>query len=253
LKSPPSKIQLRIQRFDPKNDTNPHYDTFEISTEPRMTALDALFQVLETKDQSLAFRYSCKSAVCGSCAAFINGRPRLACKTQLCTLGPIVTIGPLPHLPVVRDLVVDLQPFYQRNHVLNPYFIGRQPYLEKEFIQTPKDRAAIDSAVDCIDCGACFSSCPSTWTDKRYPGPAAFVKAYRFIADTRDSKRPERLRAVACENGIWRCHTVFNCAEACPKAINPAYFVEQLKRMTVRLSIGQLRHLQGTEAVVDSK
>lgn len=248
MKSSPTKVQLRIQRFNPKTDTTPHYDTFEISTKPGMTVLDALFQVLETKDQSLAFRYSCTSAVCGSCAAFINGQPRLACKTRLSTLGAVTTIGPLPHLPVIRDLVVDLQPFFQKSRILKPYFAAQQPYTEKEFIQTPKERAAINSTIDCIDCGACFSSCPLTWTDKKYPGPAAFVKAYRFIADTRDSERLERLQTVGCEDGIWRCHTVFNCADSCPKAINPTYFIEQLKRMATRLSIRQLCSLQGSRA-----
>jgi len=212
-----------------------------------MTVLDALFQVLETRDQSLAFRYSCASAVCGSCAALIDGRPGLACKTQLNTSRSVVTIGPLPHLPVIRDLVVDLQPFFQRSHMLKPYFAAEQPYPEKEFTQTPKERAVIDSTVDCIDCGACFSSCPLTWTDREYPGPAAFVKAYRFIADTRDSERLERLQKVGCEDGIWRCHTVFNCADSCPKAINPTYFIEQLKRITTKFSIRQLRDLQGTQ------
>lgn len=246
MKSSRSKVQLRIQRFDPKTDTTPRYDTFEISTKPGMAVLDALFQILETKDQSLAFRYSCTSAVCGSCAALIDGRPGLACKTQLSMLGPVVTIGPLPHLPVIRDLVVDLQPFFQRNRMLKPYFAAQQPYPEKEFIQTPKDRAEINSTIDCIDCGACFSSCPLTWTDKEYPGPAAFVKAYRFIADTRDSERLIRLQTVGCEDGIWRCHTVFNCADSCPKAINPTYFIEQLKRIATKLLIRQLGDLQGT-------
>jgi len=209
-----------------------------------MTVLDALFQVLEEKDGSLAFRYSCRSAVCGSCASFINGRPRLACETQLGTLGSMVTIGPLPHLPVIRDLVVDLHSFYQKIDMLKLYFEAREPSPEKEFIQTPKDREAIDTAIDCIDCGACFSSCPLTWTDPKYPGPAAFVKAYRFIADSRDTGGIERLRAVGCEDGIWRCHTVFNCADACPKSINPTYFIQQLKRNATKSSVGKLRFLQ---------
>jgi len=232
-----SKVRLRIQRFDPKTDSDPHYHTFEISTKPGMTVLDALFQVLEKEDQLLAFRYSCRSAVCGSCAMIINGRPRLACNTQINTLGSTITVGPLPHLPVVRDLIVNLHPFYEKIEELKPHFEPREPYPEKEFIQTPKDRAAIDTAIDCIDCGACFSTCPITWTDPKYPGPAAFLKAYRFIADTRDSATRERLRAVGCEDGLWRCHTIFNCADACPKTLNPTYFIQQLKRKATRLSV----------------
>ena len=235
-----SSVRLRIQRFDPKIDSAPHYDTFEIPTKKGMTVLDALFYVLERKDGSLAFRYSCRSAICGSCATYINRRPRLACKTQIATLGSAITIGPLPHLPVIRDLVVDLHPFYRKNDSLMPHFEARTPIPEMEFIQSPKERATIDTAIDCIDCGACFSSCPLTWTDSKYPGPAAFMKAYRFIADTRDAKGIERLQAVGCEDGVWRCHTVFNCADSCPKGLNPTYFIQQLKRKATKLSIGQL-------------
>jgi len=232
------KVNLRIQRFDSKTDSAPHYDTFEVMTKPGMTVLDALFQVLEKNDRLLAFRYSCRSAVCGSCAMIINGHPRLACNTQISTLSSPIIVGPLPHLPVVRDLMVDLHPFFQKTESVEPYFQSREPYPEKEFIQMPKDRAAIDSAIDCIECGACFSSCPLTWTDPKYPGPAALLRAYRFIADTRDTAKVQRLRAVGCEDGLWRCHTVFNCADACPKAINPTYFIQQLKRGATKVSMG---------------
>jgi succinate dehydrogenase / fumarate reductase iron-sulfur subunit len=243
LKSMQEKMRLRIQRFDPKVESAPHYDTFEISPQPGMTVLDALFRVLDKDDPSLTFRHACRSAVCGSCAMFINGRPRLACNTQMNALSSPITVGPLPHLPVVRDLIVDLHPFYQKFDSLKPYFEAQEPYPEREFIQTPKERAAIGSTVDCIDCGACFSSCPLTWTDPRYPGPAAFVKAYRFVADTRDNAHAERLQAAGCEDGVWRCHTVFNCADSCPKAISPTLFIQELKRKATRLAVGQLRPL----------
>ncbi len=211
-------------------DMKPHYDTFQVQTKPGMTVLDALFQVLEEQDRALAFRYSCRSAVCGSCAAFINGRQRLACKTQVSKLGSEITVGPLPHIPVIKDLVVDLQPFFRRMEMVKPYLEAREQYPAKEFIQSPKDREAIDVAIDCIDCMACFSACPSSWTDPSYPGPAAFVKAARFIADTRDTAENERLSFVGCEDGVWRCHTIFNCAEACPKSIDPPNFIQYLKR-----------------------
>ncbi len=195
-----------------------------------MTVLDALFQLLEEQDRTLAFRYSCRSAVCGSCAVVINGRQRLACKTQVSKLGREITVGPLPHIPVIRDMVVNLQPFFHRMEMMKPYLETREQYPAKEFIQSPKDRDAIDVAIDCIDCMACFSACPSSWTDPTYPGPAAFVKAARFIADTRDAATKERLRLVGCEDGVWRCHTIFNCAEACPKSIDPPIFIQYLKR-----------------------
>ncbi len=237
MRTQPKTAQLRVLRFDHKTDSEPHYHTFQVPLEPRMTVLDALFKVLEDQDQSLAFRYSCRSAVCGSCATFINGRQRLACNTQISTLGSVITIGPLPHLPVIRDLVVDLHPFFNKIDKVKPYFAGQEPYPEKEFIQSSKEREAIDTVIDCIDCGACYSACPITWTDPVYPGPAAFVKAYRFIADTRDSAKSERLGLVGCEDGVWRCHTVFNCADACPKSINPTYFIQSLKRKATLSSV----------------
>jgi succinate dehydrogenase / fumarate reductase iron-sulfur subunit len=223
-------VTLRVQRYDPTSDAEPHYDVFEVQAEPGMTVLDALFYVLEKKDPSLSFRYSCRSAVCGSCTCFINGQQRLACNTQVAKLSNEITVGPLPHLPILRDLVVDLHPFFGKMDMVKPYFEGREPRPSREFLQTPKDREAIDVAIDCIDCMACFSACPMAWTDSSYPGPAAFVKAARFIADTRDSAKNERLRLVGCEDGIWRCHTVFNCSDACPKSINPTRFIQYLKR-----------------------
>ena len=235
MSNQPNTVRIRIQRYDPNTDTEPHYDYFAVPTKPGMTVLDALFYVLEKQDRLLAFRYSCRSAVCGSCATFINGKQRLACNTQLSTLGSReVIVGPLPHLPVVRDLVVDLHPFFEKIDMIKPYFEGKEPYPETEFLQSPNQRKAIEIAIDCIDCAACYSSCPMTWTNASYPGPAAFVKAARFIADTRDATQRERLKLVGCENGLWRCHTVFNCAEACPKSINPTHFVQYLKRRAAR-------------------
>jgi succinate dehydrogenase / fumarate reductase iron-sulfur subunit len=239
LSSTPETVRLSIQRFDPKTDSEPHYDTFEVCTKPRMTLLDALFSVLEKQDHLLAFRYSCRSAVCGSCAMFINGRHRLACNTQISELGADIRIGPLPRLPVIRDLVVDFHPFFHNMEMVRPYFEAREPYPEKEFAQSPKDRRSIEVAIDCIDCGACFSACPSVWTDPNYLGPAALVKAARFVADSRDMAKRERLRLVGCEDGLWRCHTIFNCADACPKSIDPPHFIQYLKRQA---TIASLRH-----------
>jgi len=235
LTDPAKTIRLRIQRYDPKTDSEPHYDVFEVPLKPRMTVLDALYHVLEKQDHLLAFRSSCRSAVCGSCAMYINGRQRLACNTQIRTLGKRITIAPLPHLPVVRDLVVNLRPFFHKIHMIKPYFVTPEPYPEKEFLQSPRDRERIDTAIDCIDCAACYSACPMSWTDQNYPGPAAFLKAARFINDTRDTGAAERLKIVGCEDGVWRCHTVFNCADACPKKLNPTNFIQQLKRKTTRL------------------
>ena len=230
MKTSPDKIQLRIRRLDPKIDLKPHYDTFTVPTKARMTVLDALFHVLEKLDTTLTFRHSCRSAVCGSCAMFINGRQRLACNTQISTLGRNVTVGPLPHLPIIRDLVVDLKPFFHKIDMIRPYFEAQEPLPVREFLQSPKDREAIDMTIDCIDCAACYSACPMTWTNKDYPGPAALLKAARFIRDTRDSATNERLALLALESNLWRCHTVFNCADACPKSLNPTMYIQHLKR-----------------------
>ena len=184
LTTPPKTVRLNIQRFDPKTDTVPHYDTFQVTTKPRMTVLDALFQVLEKKDRLLAFRYSCRSAVCGSCASFINGKQRLACNTQVSELGDEITIAPLPRMPVVRDLVVDLHPFFHKIEMIKPYLEPREPYPAKEFIQSPKERLSIDVAIDCIDCGACLSACPSAWTDFRLHWAGSISEGRRFVADS---------------------------------------------------------------------
>ena len=223
-------IRFNIQRFDPKTDTSPHYDMFQVTTRPRMTVLDALFQILENQDRLLAFRYSCRSAVCGSCAMYINGKQRLACNTQVSELGSEVTVAPLPRLPLVRDLAFDLHSFFDRMEKIKPYLETQEPYPAKEFTQLPKDRTSIDVAIDCIDCGACLSACPSAWTDPGYIGPAALVKAARFVRDSRDTGSLERLTLTGSEDGTWRCHTIFNCADACPKSIDPPYFIQYLKR-----------------------
>lgn len=233
----PKTVRLQVQRYDRETGTKAHYDTFEVPAKPSMTVLDALFYVLEEQDRSLAFRYSCRSAVCGSCATFINGRQRLACNTQISELGRDITVGPLQHIPVIRDLMVDLRPFFDRLEMVKPYFEASEPHPAREFIQSPKDREALGVSIDCIDCMACFSACPMTWTDHNHPGPAAFVKAARFIADTRASDRTERLNLIGCEDGVWRCHTVFNCADACPKAINPPHFIQYLKRKSALASL----------------
>jgi len=189
---------------------------------------------LETQDHSLAFRYSCRSAVCGSCAMFINGRYKLACSTLISEIGPDVIIQPLPHMPIIRDLVVDLTTFFEKYKVIKPYVVPIKPPPEKEWIQSPKQRSKINDSTDCILCAACYSSCPSVWTGKKYLGPAAILQAYRFAADSRDGILRDRVEVLGSEDGLWRCHTIFNCTEACPKSLNPARFIESLKRTATK-------------------
>ncbi|MCL4459121.1 MAG: succinate dehydrogenase iron-sulfur subunit [Chloroflexi bacterium] len=232
-------VVLKVYRYDPERDSEPRYDTFKVPVRERMTVLDALFYILDRLDSSLAFRYSCRGAVCGSCAMYINGSYRLACGTQIAALrSPQINVDPLPNLAPLRDLVVDMDPFFAKYELIRPYLINTIAASEGERLQSPRDRKAIDEMIDCILCGSCYSSCPVAWMDKDFVGPAAFVKTYRFIADSRDEGGSERLKIIDRGDGIWRCHTVFNCAEACPKSINPTYSIQQLKRCGVLRRLG---------------
>ena len=225
---------LTILRYDPAKPTEPYYNTYSVRVTKDTTVLDALFQILETQDHSLAFRYSCRSAVCGSCAMFINGRYRLACSTLISEIGRDVIVQPLPHMPIIKDLVVDLATFFEKYKVVKPYLVPIKPPPEKEWIQSPRQRSKINDSTDCILCAACYSSCPSVWTGKKYLGPAAILWAYRFAADSRDDILRDRIEVFGAEDGVWRCHTIFNCTEACPKSLNPARFIENLKRTATK-------------------
>jgi succinate dehydrogenase / fumarate reductase iron-sulfur subunit len=234
MKNKRDSATLAILRYDPGKSTEPHYETYGVKATKDTTVLDALFQILETQDHSLAFRYSCRSAVCGSCAMFINGRYKLACSTLISEIGRDVIIQPLPHMPIIRDLVVDLTTFFEKYKVIKPYVVPIKPPPEKEWIQSPKQRSKINDSTDCILCAACYSSCPSVWTGKKYLGPAAILQAYRFAADSRDGILRDRVEVLGSEDGLWRCHTIFNCTEACPKSLNPARFIESLKRTATK-------------------
>lgn len=228
------ELVLNVFRFDPEEDREGYFRRYVIPFKDGMTVLDALFHVLERVDGSIAFRYSCREAICGACAMFINGSYRLACQTQIKHLGGNeVDVSPLPHLKVIKDLVVDMTPFWEKYEYIKPYLMASSAPPEKERRQSPRERRAIDEMVGCILCGCCYSSCPSVWTGQEYLGPTALMKAYRFAADSRDGAREERLALVANEKGLWRCHTIFNCAEACPKKINPTYSIQRLKRLAV--------------------
>jgi succinate dehydrogenase / fumarate reductase iron-sulfur subunit len=234
MKSKRDGATLTILRFDPAKSTQPHYETYNVKAAEDTTILEALFQILETQDHSLTFRYSCRSAVCGSCAMLINGRYKLACSTLISEIGRNVIIQPLPHMPIIKDLVVDLTTFFEKYKVIKPYVVPIKQPPEREWIQSPKQRDKINDSTDCILCAACYSSCPSVWTGKKYLGPAAILQAYRFAADSRDGIIRERVEVLGSEDGLWRCHTIFNCTEACPKSLNPARFIESLKRTATK-------------------
>jgi succinate dehydrogenase / fumarate reductase iron-sulfur subunit len=225
------EVTIKVQRFDPTADKDPYWQPYKVTVKPGMTVLDALFEILNHQDGTLAFRFCCRAGVCGSCAMVIAGKIRLACETQISQFvgKKELLLSPLPHQKVVKDLAVDYEHFFERIKRVKPYLVGKEPYPEREFIQTPKEREPINEPIDCILCGSCTSSCSVAWWNADYLGPAALLKAYRFYADTRDIAKDERLDLIESESGVYRCHTIFNCVEVCPKELNPTEAIQKLK------------------------
>lgn len=222
--------KFRIFRYDPKDGKEPRFDDYDVECEKGMTVLEGLYYILQYLDSSIAFRFSCREAVCGSCAMHINGQYRLACKTQISGLkSNVVTIRPLSHLPVLKDLVVDMKPFFDNYRKIKPYLVSDNNPPEKEYLQSPKQRKKIDKVVDCILCAACYGSCPVASTNPKYLGPQALLTALRFINDSRDVATDERIALVANDEGIFRCHTIFNCQQVCPKGLDPTNTIIKLR------------------------
>ncbi len=215
------QVDLRILRFDPERDPAPHWEAYTVQAEPMDRVLDLLHKVKYEQDGALTFRRSCAHGICGSDAMLINGRNRLACKIRVDQLGRRrITVAPLPGLPVVKDLVVDMDGFFAKYRSVDPFLVTEMPAPTRERLQSPADRARFDDTTKCILCGACTSSCPSFWAQPGYVGPAAIVNAHRFIFDSRDEGAEERLEILADKDGVWRCRTIFNCVDACPRGIN---------------------------------
>ena len=214
------QVQLRILRFDPERDKKPHWETYLVESGPMDRVLDLLHTVKWEQDGTLTFRRSCAHGVCGSDALLINGRNRLACKIRVDQLGKKISVAPLPGLPVIKDLVVDMEDFFAKYRSVMPYQIDDCRFTSKERRQSPEDRERYDDTTKCILCAACTTSCPSFWAQPSYVGPAAIVNAHRFIFDTRDEGADERLELLSDADGVWRCRTVFNCTDACPRGIN---------------------------------
>ncbi|WP_096389517.1 succinate dehydrogenase/fumarate reductase iron-sulfur subunit [Halopenitus persicus] len=232
--------ELKVFRFDPEVEgkQEPRFDEFHVPFEKGMTVLDALIYARDTYDSSLTFRHSCRQAVCGSDAMFVNGQQRLACKTQLSDLSDPVRIEPLPHADVRKDLVVDMQHFYDQMDAVEPYFDADElPEDElEEQRQSRANRETVKMSTRCIWCGACMSSCNIAAGDNQYLGPAALNKAYRFAMDEREgeSRKRERLEIIEQEHGVWRCQTQFSCTEVCPKDIPLTEHIQELKREAVK-------------------
>ena len=218
-------VELRILRYDPDTDqapagSGPHWVTYQVESAPMDRVLDLLIKVKAEQDGSVSFRRSCGHGICGSDAMLINNRNRLACRIRVDQLGKKISVAPLPGLPVVKDLIVDMSGFFSKYRSVKPYLLNDSPEPERERLQTAEQRARYDDTTKCILCAACTSSCPSFWARSEYVGPAAIVQAHRFIFDSRDEGAAERLDILSDENGVWRCRTVFNCVDACPRGIN---------------------------------
>ncbi|MGO4454330.1 succinate dehydrogenase iron-sulfur subunit [Arthrobacter sp. RAF14] len=236
---PSFDITLRVRRYNPEVSEEAYWDDFTLTMYGTDRVLDALHKVKWDHDGSLSFRRSCAHGVCGSDAMRINGRNRLACKTLLKDLDTSkpITVEPIKGLPVEKDLIVDMEPFFQSYREVMPFLIpgGHEP--TKERLQSPEDRQRFDDTTKCILCAACTSSCPVFWTDGQYFGPAAIVNAHRFIFDSRDDAGDMRLEILNDKEGVWRCRTTFNCSEACPRGIQITQAIAEVKQAILSRNI----------------
>jgi succinate dehydrogenase / fumarate reductase iron-sulfur subunit len=231
-------MKLSIYRYDPDKDERPYMQDYEVELDhgDRML-LDALVKV-KMQDDSLAFRRSCREGVCGSDAMNINGKNGLACVTKIAELPAHVTLRPLPGLPVIRDLIVDMTQFFKQYHSIKPYVINHEAPPERERLQSPKDREELDGLYECILCACCSTACPSFWWNPdKFVGPAGLLQAYRFIADTRDQATAERLDNLEDPYRLFRCHTIMNCVDVCPKGLNPTRAISKIKELMVKRAV----------------
>ncbi len=231
-------MKFRIQRYDPDKDARPYFQDYDVAMGPadRML-LDALMRI-KSVDDTLSLRRSCREGVCGSDAMNINGRNGLACVTKLSDLTEPVVIKALPGLPIIRDLIVDMTQFFDQYHSVKPYVIDNAPLPEKERLQSPAARAELDGLYECILCACCSTSCPSFWWNPdKFVGPAGLLNAYRFIADSRDRALNERLDDLEDPYRLFRCHTIMNCVDVCPKGLNPTLAIGRIKELMVRRAV----------------
>ncbi len=232
-------MKFRVYRYNPETDKKPYMQDYELNDiEPGMMLLDALLKIKDTLDESLSFRRSCGEGVCGSDGMNINGINGLACITPLAGLKEPVEIRPMPGLPVIRDLIVDMDQFYQNYRDIKPYLIVNDPMPEVELPQTPLQREKLDGLYECILCACCSTQCPSFWWNPdKYLGPAALLQASRFIEDSRDQATEERLADLEGPFKLFRCHTIMNCVQVCPKGLNPTLAINNIKKMMVKRSL----------------
>ena len=223
-------VHLKVKRYNPEQDKKPYWQEFEVEAEPTDRVLDALHTAKWEHDGTLTFRRSCAHGVCGSDAMVINGANALACLKLIQDVGTDITVEAIRGLPVIKDLVVDMEPFFAQYRSVLPYLIATDDPGYKERHQSTEDRERFDDTTKCILCAACTTSCPVYWANGTYVGPAAIVNAHRFIFDSRDEASEQRLDILNQRSGVWKCRTVFNCSEACPRGIKVTQAIEEVKR-----------------------
>jgi succinate dehydrogenase / fumarate reductase, iron-sulfur subunit len=231
-------MKFSIYRYDPDKDSKPSMKDYDIALQPadRML-LDALIRI-KAEDDSLSLRRSCREGVCGSDAMNINGKNGLACITRLADLKEPVVLRPLPGLPVIRDLIVDMSQFFKQYHSVKPYLVNNDPAPERERPQTPAEREALDGLYECILCACCTTACPSFWWNPdKFVGPAGLLQAYRFLADNRDQETSDRLDNLEDPYRLFRCHSIMNCVDVCPKGLNPTRAIGKIKDLMVKRAV----------------
>lgn len=231
-------MRFSIYRFDPESGLPPYMQEVELAIAPEgKMLLDALLAIKD-QDPTLSLRRSCREGVCGSDAMNINGRNGLACVTPLAELKQPITLRPLPGMPVIRDLIVDLSLFYQQYRSIQPYLINHDPEPEIERLQSPAQRAELDGLYECILCACCSTACPSFWWNpEKFVGPAGLLQAYRFIADSRDQATNARLDELEDPYRLFRCHSIMNCVDVCPKGLNPTEAIGHIKTLLVNRTV----------------
>ncbi len=232
-------FDFNIYRYDPEKDKKPYMQklTVLLADTDRML-LDALIEIKSTVDDSLALRRSCREGVCGSDAMNINGKNGLACVTNLKDLKQPITLKPIPGLPVIRDLIVDMTQFFKQYESIKPYLNNQTEPPERERLQSPEEREELDGLYECILCACCSTSCPSFWWNPdKFVGPAGLLQAYRFIADSRDNATEERLDNLDEPYRLFRCHTIMNCVDVCPKGLNPTKAIGKIKELMLKRSV----------------
>ncbi|MEJ7654482.1 MAG: succinate dehydrogenase iron-sulfur subunit [Chloroflexia bacterium] len=224
------QVTCKVRRYNPTVDEKPYFSTYTLEAEPTDRVLDVLNEIKWRHDGTLTYRRSCAHGVCGSDAMRINGRNRLACKMLVRDVGAKMTLEPMLGFNIIRDLVVDMEPFFEKYKAVRPYLINDDAPPVGERLQSPEERARYDDSTKCILCAACTTACPPFWSNPDFVGPAALVNAHRFIFDSRDQAGTSRAEVISGRDGVWRCRTVFNCTDACPRGIQVTNVMEEVKR-----------------------